>query len=360
MTPAELVTELQRRGLEVDEDDLTEWRRVRLLPELKKRRRGALGKDYFWVEHDIIERAVLVKKSLDGGHSVAGTLLALWIKGYAVEPEYIRDTWFRLSAAQQKRMDKQLSKAQDPSKAQHPSDAKGHIAIETSRKGLFHLNHKVLSIAFALPILALGIPQAIDSALWNFSGESRDQLGAANPSTANASTVAIGWLELAGNWLYDPRATIRAGVMRLRLVSAPGAADVKQSAMLQRSISDLIRGLQQTPANAVGWAALAAAQLDAGNELNAKDALRASILLGNFDPDLSLWRSALGLRLWAHLDADDREMWGEQVRIAWDHQSNDLLALARANKGPGLIIIRHALSTQPGRLDDFDRALQQK
>lgn len=227
-------------------------------------------------------------------------------------------------------------------------------------KGLLQLKHKALSIAFALAILALAIPQSIDSVLWIFSGQSRDQLAAANPPTAKASSAAIGWLEVAGNWLYDPPARIRAGIMRLRLAATPNAADYNQPEMLQNSISDLTAGLQQMPGNALGWASLADAQIIADNDLKARNALRASMLFGNFDPDLSLWRSTLGIRLWSQLDTDDREMWSEQVRIAWDSQPNGLLAFARAANGPTLILIRNALSVRPVRLDDFDRALHQK
>ena len=57
MTPKELAAELQRPGFDVTEDNLTEWREKRLLPELKIEGRPghALGKDYFWVEPDIIQ-----------------------------------------------------------------------------------------------------------------------------------------------------------------------------------------------------------------------------------------------------------------------------------------------------------------
>jgi len=130
MTPKELAAELQRLGFDVTEDNLTEWRTKKLLPELKAEGRPghALGKDYFWVEPDIVERAVLVKKLLDASHSADATLLGIWIKGYTVEAEYIREAWIRLLASQKVRIDKRLSRSQDP------DDAIGKMAVGISRK----------------------------------------------------------------------------------------------------------------------------------------------------------------------------------------------------------------------------------
>ena len=70
----------------------------------------------------------MVKKLLDASHSADESLLAIWIKGYVVETEYIRNAWIRLLAAQKEKIDKRLSKTEDP------DDAIGQMAVKMGRK----------------------------------------------------------------------------------------------------------------------------------------------------------------------------------------------------------------------------------
>ena len=82
------------------------------------------------------------------------------------------------------------------------------------------------------------------------------------------------------------------------------------------------------------------------------------LLLDNYDPELSLWRCALGISLWSNLDTDERRMWNDQVNMAWRRQPRDLVALARANGGVNTLLIRLALLSDSTQLSEFDQLLK--
>jgi hypothetical protein len=204
-----------------------------------------------------------------------------------------------------------------------------------------------------LLLLALGIPQTVDSVLWYMAGSSPDQLGNESPVEPDKLASNAALLESADAWTGDPKARIRAGILRLRLATASN--DQTDKDQLQRAIDDLTGGLLRSPANAYGWAALAQAQIAAGDPVKAEKALATSILIDDFDPEMSLWRCQLGLLLWNNLDDDDRRLWNDQVRFAWDMKTLGLVALARQNAGAYEIPIRLALMSDPNRYRAFEK-----
>ena len=216
------------------------------------------------------------------------------------------------------------------------------------------LNPKVLPAALALGLLALGIPQTGDSILWQLTGDTPDQPGAASPGSVPEATHNAVLLERADDWFDDPRARIRAGILYLRIAttSSDGSAAVS-APELDHALDDLRDGLKRAPANAIGWTALAQANLAASDRPGAQAALLTSLLLDEHNPEISLWRCALGLTLWSFLDQDGRRMWNEQVNMAWRRQSMDVVALARQNPIFALLI-RLALLSDSSRVKDFD------
>jgi hypothetical protein len=218
------------------------------------------------------------------------------------------------------------------------------------------LNPKVLPAALALGLLALGIPQTGDSILWQLTGDTPDQPGAASPGSVAEATHNAVLLERADDWFDDPRARIRAGILRLRIATTNSDGTVAAAVSapeLGHAQDDLRDGLKSAPANAMGWTALAQASLAAGDRPGAQAALLTSLLLDEHNPEISLWRCALGLTLWSYLDQDGRRMWNEQVNMAWRRQSMDVVALARQNPVFALLI-RLALVSDSSRLRDFD------
>ena len=220
------------------------------------------------------------------------------------------------------------------------------------------LKSKALPAALALLLLGLGIPQTVDSVLWLMTGDISDQPGEASPSSASHAASNAALLEKADAWTGDPRARIRAGVLRLRLATESGSQ--MDNEQLQQALEDLTEGLARSPANAYGWAALAQAQIASGALVKAKQALSTSMLIDDFDPQLSRWRTELGLLLWNELDSDDRRLWNNQVRLVWDTQPNSLVELAKKNDGVYAPLIRFALLADPARLASFDDALSRR
>ncbi len=178
------------------------------------------------------------------------------------------------------------------------------------------LKSKALPVALALLLLALGIPQTVDSVLWLMTGDAPDRLGKESPASPDEAAANAALLEKADAWIGDPKARIRAGILRYRL--AIGSGDAIDQDQLKRALNDLTDGLARSPANAYAWAALSQTLIVSGDRLKAKRALATSMLIDNADPEISLWRCDLGLLLWDVLDEDDRRMWNGQVRLAWD------------------------------------------
>lgn len=219
------------------------------------------------------------------------------------------------------------------------------------------LNPKLLPAALALGLLALGIPQTGDSILWVLTGDSPDQIGADSPISAAKATRNAMLLESTDDWFGDPKARIRAGILRLRLAtkSAGGAANAINRSDLERALGDLKNGLGRAPANSIGWTALSQAHLAAGEPTLAHASLTASLLLDDHNPQLSLWRCALGLELWSYLNDDDRRMWIDQVDMAWHENPQALVTLGHQYHGKYLQAIRLALLPNRPQLEEFDR-----
>jgi hypothetical protein len=205
--------------------------------------------------------------------------------------------------------------------------------------------------------MVLGVPQTIDSVLWVMTGASSDQLGTESPSTMEQALSNAVWLERADAWTGDPKARIRSGILRLRLADASGG-QIDQD-QLQLAIDDLRDGLARSPANSYGWAALAQAELANDDSKQARKTLVTSMLIDDFDPELSLWRCELGLLLWNTLDGDDRRLWNDQVRLAWDNQPDGLVALARQGSGVFSVPIQFALISDPARFQAFEKIFLQ-
>jgi hypothetical protein len=224
------------------------------------------------------------------------------------------------------------------------------------------LNPKILPAALALGLLALGIPQTGDSVLWLMAGDTPDQPGAASPGSVDATSRNAALLERADDWFGDPRARIRAGILRMRLATTGTGPDGKPAVStpeLEHAIADLTDGLMRAPANAIGWAALAQASLANGDRPRARVALSTSLLIDNNDPDLSLWRCELGLALWSYFNNDERRMWNNQVILAMRNQPGDLVDLAHQNGGVNALLIRLALLSDQTHLDEYDHIYSQ-
>lgn len=83
ITEDDLIKALEERDIPVNKRVLTDWRRRYYLPSLRSQGRGqGKGRDYFWTDPDLMERAVLVDELLCDGFKGTELNLVLWLFGY--------------------------------------------------------------------------------------------------------------------------------------------------------------------------------------------------------------------------------------------------------------------------------------
>jgi hypothetical protein len=216
---------------------------------------------------------------------------------------------------------------------------------------------RAIAAGLAIALLALGVPQTLDSVLRLYSGLPEVFAGTADihPGPEAAATETL--LKDADDWTGDPSARIGAGILERRLAfRGNGQAAVADLTLARQDIEN---GLARAPANALAWAELAAAELGLDDPVQAKAAWRTSILLASYEPSLNLWRAQIGFQLWLGLVADDRELLNEQIDFSWDQNSRQLVGMAKND--PVLAqIIRGALAQDPERLSAYDRAIAKR
>jgi len=213
--------------------------------------------------------------------------------------------------------------------------------------------HRVLALGLAAGLLVLGLPQSIDTAMRLYAEAELAAAASPEASSAPPAERAIALLDAADRWFDDPAARIEAGIAAFRRAAPPGR-DMDPGGMRQ-AIGALRSGLSRRPADRWGWMYLAHAELAIGDTASALQALRTAILVAPYDPDLSVWRTELGLDLWPLLDADDRRLVADQIQIAWTAKPREVLALAKTSVATA--IIRLALASSPPALEKFEASL---
>lgn len=197
-------------------------------------------------------------------------------------------------------------------------------------------------------LLLLVLPRLADTALLAASDD-------AHPASPAAARVDAAWLEGIDSWWHDPFARIRAATLRFQATASGGNPD---PAEIEHAIDDFQSGLARAPADAQAWLLLALARYQDRDPEGARVALRSSILIAPYDPALLLARAEIGLKLETTLDADDRQLVSEQIRMASDHQFAGLLALAQ--RSDDVTPILNALHGDPDRAAALTAALKQK
>src|SRR4051812_3553721 len=94
ISPSELASMLGRRGLNVTERALTDWRSKGLLPSLKSRSLGrAGGRKYFWRSPAVVAQATAVQEFFSRKYPDGEIALALWFLGFHLNPVKVRNAW---------------------------------------------------------------------------------------------------------------------------------------------------------------------------------------------------------------------------------------------------------------------------
>ncbi|PKU24452.1 hypothetical protein CWS72_11430 [Telmatospirillum siberiense] len=203
----------------------------------------------------------------------------------------------------------------------------------------------------------LALWQGIDSALRLYGGTDIDLSREEGPAARTVLERDAAYLEMIDDWLGDPQARIRAGLLQFRLSLSTGPDIVlERRRALAKAIDDLRDGLARAPADARAWTALAHALLATGELEKGKLAFRTALLTAFYEPTLTLWRCQLGLGLWPLLDDADRRLVANQVRWAWTSQPADLVGLAKiANHA---VVIAAVLDQDPAEKKAFEKALR--
>lgn len=131
--------------------------------------------------------------------------------------------------------------------------------------------------------------------------------------------------------------------------------DLKQAATAVKFLRD---GLAKAPANPYAWTRLAYAELISGAPpARVATALRPALRLAPYDPRLFLIRLDIGFFVWPALDADDRALIYDQIRMTWaEHRlRGPLIALVRGTKRVN--IVRTALLKSLDDLVEFEKRL---
>lgn len=211
----------------------------------------------------------------------------------------------------------------------------------------FPTTRAVLAL-LATCLLLLVVPRLADTVLMLAA----DNAGPVPPATAR---VEAAWLEGIDNWWHDPFARIRAATLRFQATASGGNPD---PAEIQHAIDDFQSGLARAPADAKAWLLLALARYQDRDPEGARLALRSSILIAPYDPALLLPRAEIGLKLGTTLEADDRQLVSEQIRMAADHQFEGLVTLAQ--RSDSVTPILNALDGDPDRAAALTAALEKK
>ncbi len=114
------------------------------------------------------------------------------------------------------------------------------------------------------------------------------------------------WHELALALLY-------------RAQGLPDAEGPDRLADLLASRAAFWQALRQQPLDSHAWLRLAYNEAVLGRLQAAATALLGAIQTAPFQPDQFASRIVLGLQLWDALSADGRDLWAQQVRLAWRH-----------------------------------------
>lgn len=115
-------------------------------------------------------------------------------------------------------------------------------------------------------------------------------------------------------------------------------------------------GLARSPISASGWRWLAVARMTHKDAAGAANALRMSLYTGPHQRFVVVSRLRLLMQTWDQFPKDEREIIYRQIRFAWKHAPEGVIALAMDSRS--LWPFRLALASRPLDLQTFERELR--
>lgn len=202
-------------------------------------------------------------------------------------------------------------------------------------------------------LCGLALP-AVGGRLADLAGKAAlDRLSEGGELTVEGYRRLLGASDRARSWLAEPR------LQKDLAVALHGIAlresDTDAAGLLVEAREAMLAGLEEAPADPIGWLRLAqleAALLDLGR---AAQALRTSHRVGPVSPEIGVARSALALGLWPWLAQAERERAGVELVRSFLRDPATLAGVARAT---GTVdVVRELLGADANALAALEREL---
>lgn len=153
LTPAAVSAELARRDKCVTERRLADWRELGLMPALVDKGRGqGGGKQYFWDDQAVIDRAALIHDILEVDTQTDTAFINIWLLGYDVDLERIRHKWIDRLSQMEASAENKISKFdfRDDGTSALGSSISAYIArqLGTNRREVAPLASEMTTLAF--------------------------------------------------------------------------------------------------------------------------------------------------------------------------------------------------------------------
>ncbi len=221
-------------------------------------------------------------------------------------------------------------------------------AVDRPRRGLLVLVGLLGAFLGGLALPAAG------GRLAELAGKAAlDRLSDGGELTAEGYRRLLGASDRARAWLAEPRLQKDLAVA-LHGIAQRGSGTVA-ARLLVEAREAALAGLEEAPADPVGWLRLAqldAALLDLGR---AAQALRASHRTGPVAPEIGVARSALALGLWPWLSETERGRAGAELARSFLRDPATLAGIARAT---GTVdVVRELLGADANALTALEREL---
>lgn len=222
------------------------------------------------------------------------------------------------------------------------------LAAVRPRRGLVFLVGLAGALLFALALPAAG------SRLAGLKGRAAlERLADRGELTQDGYRRLLLAGDRARSWLAEPQ---RQKELALALHAMAQRESGSAAALLVEAREALLAGLEEAPADPIGWLRLA--QLDAAqfDLARAAAALRVSQRIGRVAPEIAVARAALALGLWEWLAEPVREHARVELARSFLVDPATLAGIARATGTVGLV--RSSLAGDPAASSALERELE--
>ncbi len=214
----------------------------------------------------------------------------------------------------------------------------------------------LIGFFIGVSLLWLGTPRVIASVLKAPAFMTLLSAHHGKPQPLERLEKAAGYLKTAAQWEDSGRVRTDLGFLLLLQATQVDPEDPRRSALARQTAEALREGLVRAPAQPHSWLRLAYARvIETGPSPEIAALLAHSVEAGPFVGEITISRLELLLRTWGDLSPDLRSYTGKQVRYAWKNDHRGLIKAAK--RSDRAYIIRFALRTVPGALDQFDAAM---